>query len=103
MTFLGARDVMNGTLQPGQLVAFFGYSIFLTTPLRTAIDYVIMSTRAYVGAGSVLRVIDDRANRERPRRPARLAGSPLSRSRTDAVASCLERGQLGGSGNRTPR
>ena len=27
VTFLGARDVMNGTLQAGQLVAFFGYSM----------------------------------------------------------------------------
>jgi ABC-type multidrug transport system fused ATPase/permease subunit len=57
VTFLGAHDVMNGTLQAGQLVAFFGYSMFLTTPLRTAIDYVIMSTRAYVGAGKVLRIL----------------------------------------------
>jgi ABC-type multidrug transport system fused ATPase/permease subunit len=57
VTFFGARDVMNGTLQPGELVAFFGYASFLTTPLRTAIDYVIMSTRAYVGAGRVLRIM----------------------------------------------
>lgn len=57
VTFFGARDVMNGTLQPGELVAFFGYASFLTTPLRTAIEYVIMSTRAYVGAGRVLRIM----------------------------------------------
>ncbi len=49
---------MNGSLQPGQLVAFFGYASFLTTPLRTAIEYVIMSTRAYVGAGRVLRIMN---------------------------------------------
>lgn len=57
VTFLGARDVMNGTLQAGQLVAFFGYATFLTTPLRTAIEYVIATTRAYVGAGKVLRIL----------------------------------------------
>ncbi|MGH9021191.1 MAG: ABC transporter transmembrane domain-containing protein [Acidimicrobiales bacterium] len=57
VTWLGARDVMNGTLQVGQLVAFFGYATFLTTPLRTAIEYVISSTRAYVGAGRVLRLL----------------------------------------------
>jgi len=57
VTFLGARDVMNGSLQPGQLVAFFGYATFLTTPLRTAIEYVISTTRAYVGAGRVLRIL----------------------------------------------
>ncbi len=57
VTYLGARDVMAGTLQAGQLVAFFGYSTFLTTPLRTAIEYVIATTRAYVGAGRVLRIL----------------------------------------------
>jgi ABC-type multidrug transport system fused ATPase/permease subunit len=45
-------------LQPGQLVAFFGYATFLTTPLRTAIEYVIATTRAYVGAGRVLRILN---------------------------------------------
>lgn len=58
VTYLGAQDVMNGTLAPGQLVAFFGYATFLTTPLRTAIEYVIATTRAYVGAGRVLRILN---------------------------------------------
>ena len=58
VTLLGARDVRNGTLQAGQLVAFFGYATFLTTPLRTAIEYVIATTRAYVGAGKVLRILN---------------------------------------------
>jgi ABC-type multidrug transport system fused ATPase/permease subunit len=58
VTYLGAQDVMHGTLQPGQLVAFFGYATFLTTPLRTAIEYVISTTRAYVGAGRVLRILN---------------------------------------------
>jgi ABC-type multidrug transport system fused ATPase/permease subunit len=57
VTWIGARDVMNGTLHVGQLVAFFGYATFLTTPLRTAIEYVIQATRAYVGAGRVLRIL----------------------------------------------
>jgi ABC-type multidrug transport system fused ATPase/permease subunit len=58
VTFIAARNVMNGTLQAGQLVAFFGYATFLTTPLRTAIEYVISTTRAYVGAGRVLRILN---------------------------------------------
>ena len=57
VTWLGARDVMHGSLEAGQLVAFFGYATFLTTPLRTAIEYVISTTRAYVGAGRVLRIL----------------------------------------------
>jgi ABC-type multidrug transport system fused ATPase/permease subunit len=58
VTYLGAQDVMHGTLAPGQLVAFFGYATFLTMPLRTAIEYVIATTRAYVGAGRVLRILN---------------------------------------------
>jgi ABC-type multidrug transport system fused ATPase/permease subunit len=57
VTYIGAMDVLNGQLRPGQLVAFFGYASFLTTPLRTAIEYVITTTRAYVGAGKVLRIL----------------------------------------------
>ena len=57
VTFLGAHDVLQGRLQPGQLVSFFGYTTFLTTPLRTAIEYFISVTRAYVGATKVLRIL----------------------------------------------
>jgi ABC-type multidrug transport system fused ATPase/permease subunit len=93
VTFLGAHDVMNGTLQSGQLVAFFGYSMFLTTPLRTAIDYVIMSTRAYVGAGKVLRILAIQPSVSDPENPiawpARV--TKLEDRRSGLV---LERGQL---------
>ncbi|MGH3733349.1 MAG: ABC transporter ATP-binding protein [Acidimicrobiales bacterium] len=94
VTFLGAHDVMNGTLQAGQLVAFFGYSMFLTTPLRTAIDYVIMSTRAYVGAGKVLRVLAIRPTINDPDNPIpwALRVTRLEDRRSGLV---LTRGQLG--------
>lgn len=98
VTFLGARDVMDGTLAPGQLVAFFGYSSFLTTPLRTAIDYVIMSTRAYVGAGRVLRLLAVRPHVVDPAEPAawpahvdvledRASGVVLHRGQTAALVT----------------
>lgn len=57
ITFVGAHEVINGHLQAGQLVAFFGYATFLTMPLRTAIEYVISSTRALVGARKVLAIL----------------------------------------------
>jgi hypothetical protein len=57
VTFLGAHDVLAHTLRAGQLVSFFGYTTFLTTPLRTAIEYVMAVTRAYVGAGKVQRLL----------------------------------------------
>lgn len=101
VTFLGARDVMNGTLQPGQLVAFFGYASFLTTPLRTAIDYVIMSTRAYVGAGKVLRILSVQPNIAEPTEPH---AWPVRLDRLEDKVSALrlERGQLAALVTETP-
>ncbi|MEI8127353.1 MAG: ABC transporter ATP-binding protein [Actinomycetota bacterium] len=66
VTFLGARDIVAGRLQPGQLVAFFGYATFLTTPLRTVIEYIISSTRALVGAKKVLRILNATSAVEEP-------------------------------------
>ncbi len=57
VTFLGAHDVLHHTLRAGQLVSFFGYTTFLTTPLRTAIEYVMTATRAYVGVSKVQRIL----------------------------------------------
>jgi len=93
VTFLGARDVMNGSLQPGQLVAFFGYSSFLTTPLRTAIEYIIQSTRAYVGAGKVLRILRVQPIVTEPENPV---AWPLRLVRLEDKRSgvAIDRGQL---------
>ena len=92
VTYLGAHDVMKGTLEPGQLVTFFGYAMFLTTPLRTAIEYIIATTRAYVGARKVLAsstsTIDDRPD----------VAAPLARhvagSTTRVSGISIRRGQL---------
>lgn len=93
VTLLGARDVMSGSLQPGQLVAFFGYSSFLTTPLRTAIEYIITSTRAYVGAGRVLRILNVKPIVTEPDSPVTW---PVRVNRLEDQRSgvTLERGQL---------
>jgi ABC-type multidrug transport system fused ATPase/permease subunit len=101
VTFFGARDVMNGTLQPGQLVAFFGYASFLTTPLRTAIDYIIGSTRAYVGAAKVLRVMAVRPTVTEPEVPL---AWPLRLTRLEDRLSdlVLERGVLAALVTETP-
>ena len=101
VTYLGARDVMNGTLQPGELVAFFGYSMFLTTPLRAAIDYVINATRAYVGASKVLRILAIEPTIKDPEDPI---AWPLQLTRLEDRRSglVLARGQLAGLVTDTP-
>jgi ABC-type multidrug transport system fused ATPase/permease subunit len=93
VTYLGAQDVMHGTLAPGELVAFFGYATFLTTPLRTAIEYVIATTRAYVGAGRVLRILNIDSTVVEPESPLIW---PATVERLDDRVSgiALRRGQL---------
>jgi ABC-type multidrug transport system fused ATPase/permease subunit len=57
VTWIGARLTLAGTLDVGQLVAFYGYSAFLLIPLRTFVETAQRWTRAYVGAGRVVRVL----------------------------------------------
>ncbi|GAA4111231.1 ABC transporter ATP-binding protein [Knoellia locipacati] len=40
VTGLGAHLAVAGDITPGQLVAFYGYTAFLTMPLRTATEFV---------------------------------------------------------------
>ncbi len=40
VTGLGAHLAVAGEISPGQLVAFYGYTAFLTMPLRTATEFV---------------------------------------------------------------
>ncbi len=93
VTYLGAQDVMHGTLAPGQLVAFFGYATFLTTPLRTAIEYVIATTRAYVGAGRVLRILNIEPLVGEPASPL-LWPSTIDRIDDKVSGISIRRGQL---------
>ena len=57
VTWIGAHLTLTGTLTVGQLVAFYGYSAFLLIPLRTFVEAAQRWTRAYVGAGRVVRVL----------------------------------------------
>jgi ABC-type multidrug transport system fused ATPase/permease subunit len=57
VTWVGARLTIRHELNAGQLVAFYGYAVFLVAPLRTATEFVEKVTRALVGARKVLAVL----------------------------------------------
>ena len=57
VTWLGARFVLSGTIDAGDLVAFYGYAAFLVIPLRTAGEAVDKVTRALVGARRMVDVL----------------------------------------------
>jgi ABC-type multidrug transport system fused ATPase/permease subunit len=57
VTWLGARLAVSGSLQPGELVAFYGYAAFLVIPLRTSAEAVDKITRSLVGSRRMLEVL----------------------------------------------
>ena len=57
VVWLGARAAATGSITPGELVAFYGYSAFLMIPLRTATEYANKVIRAHVAARRICRVL----------------------------------------------
>jgi ABC-type multidrug transport system fused ATPase/permease subunit len=55
--WIGARFAVEGTISPGELVAFYGYSAFLVIPLRTGTEVVNKLIRGLVAARRICRVV----------------------------------------------
>ena len=79
VTLLTARAVVGGSASSQELIAFFGLTVFLTMPLRTATEGIIAATRGLVGARKVLAV---------------LAVEPSTTATTDPVAPPAPGGTL---------
>ncbi|MFI9269492.1 ABC transporter transmembrane domain-containing protein [Kitasatospora sp. NPDC052896] len=54
VVWLGARDVLAGRLTAGQLVAFYGYAVFLAPQLRRLTQLADLTARARVAAARVV-------------------------------------------------
>jgi ABC-type multidrug transport system fused ATPase/permease subunit len=57
VVWIGARYAVEGSITPGELVAFYGYSAFLMIPLRTATEYANKVIRARVAATRIVHVL----------------------------------------------
>jgi ABC-type multidrug transport system fused ATPase/permease subunit len=71
VTWLGARSALAGEISAGQLVAFYGYAMFLMRPLRTLTEWVHKATRAHVAAQRVIRLLSLDPELLDPAEPAR--------------------------------
>ena len=69
VVWLGARFAMQGEISPGELVAFYGYAVFLVMPLRTATEFVNKMIRARVGASRVVAVLNLQREIDEPAHP----------------------------------
>lgn len=58
VTWIGARMALRGEIAVGELVAFYSYSAFLVTPLRTITETVNKLARAVVASRRVIRVLE---------------------------------------------
>lgn len=83
VTGIGAHLAVAGEITPGQLVAFYGYTAFLTMPLRTATEFVDKLIRARVAARRVVRVLGVEPDHDTVEADAVPAASAL------APGSCL--------------
>ncbi|WP_353951036.1 ABC transporter ATP-binding protein [Knoellia sp. S7-12] len=57
VTGLGAHLAVAGEITPGELVAFYGYTAFLTMPLRTATEFVNKLITSRVMAGRLVSIL----------------------------------------------
>lgn len=57
VTWLGARFALEGRISVGQLVAFYGYAVFLIAPLRTLTEAADKLTKGHVAARRVCRIL----------------------------------------------
>ncbi len=57
VTGVGAHLAVAGTITAGQLVAFYGYTAFLTMPLRTATEFVDKLIQTRVASRRIVRVL----------------------------------------------
>ncbi|GII85938.1 multidrug ABC transporter permease [Sphaerisporangium siamense] len=57
VTWRGAHLALDGTITVGQLVAFYGYALFLVGPLRTLTEMADKLTKGHVAARRVVRIL----------------------------------------------
>lgn len=72
VTFVAARFALDGKLTIGQLVAFYGYSMFLTEPLRTLTEGADLIIRGHVSARRVVRILNLEPGLPEPEQPVEM-------------------------------
>ncbi len=54
LVYLGSQRLLDGTLQVGELISFFGYAVFLTSPMQTFFDFAQRWVQGLVAAQKTL-------------------------------------------------
>lgn len=72
LTWLGARQVVTGQLSVGELVSFFGYSIFMVWPIQTFFQSAQKLVRCLVSARKAIAVFEQQPPWQTPAEPLQL-------------------------------
>ena len=87
LTWLGARQVVEGRLSVGQLVSFFGYAVFMVWPIQTFFESAQKWVRCLVSARKAIAVLEQQPPWRPPTDPLALpAEGPLHDSRSGFTA-----------------
>jgi ABC-type multidrug transport system fused ATPase/permease subunit len=70
VTWLSARLALDGSIDVGDVVAFYGYAFFLVVPIRTAVEAADKMARSLVGARRVVAVLRTEPEITDPAAPA---------------------------------
>lgn len=86
-TWIGAAQALAGQIETGQLIALYGYAVFLVSPIRTASDAVSRLIRAHVGARRIIDVLatPSEVHDDDNRVPAPSQASPMVDTTTGVV------------------
>lgn len=58
LTWIGALQVLDGSLSVGQLISFFGYAVFMVAPVQTFFEFAQKWVRAQVSASKTIAVLE---------------------------------------------
>ncbi|MEE6260463.1 ABC transporter ATP-binding protein [Plantactinospora sonchi] len=76
VTWLGARFALRGEITVGQLVSFYGYTVFLVGPLRTLTEMIDRIVRGHVSARRVVALLRLEREVDEPTDPVTLPDRP---------------------------
>ncbi|MEO3744231.1 ABC transporter ATP-binding protein [Plantactinospora sp. B5E13] len=76
VTWLGARFALRGEITVGQLVSFYGYTVYLVGPLRTVSEMIDRIVRGHVSARRVVALLRLAREVTEPARPATVPDGP---------------------------
>ncbi len=87
LTWLGAKEVLAGQIKIGQLISFFGYALFMVSPMQTFFELVQKWVRGLVSAHKAIAILEQQPPWTEPADPRPLpSGAEIRDEATGFIA-----------------